>query len=1580
MISADAIADIHGIQISLPNRDSTSVQQYCGVCHGVLNIDEEPKKIKSEDDGDSILCSSSSIDSFPLPSGASAVGTVHPCGHLFHVSCFHNHNNKRLLKKPKKTETPKPQVEILDDELGACVEIKSSDEFEDSLTELTEEDFNECPTCKKRAFLFVERSSAAVQHSIPRPLVDASKLLTQPSDLEEDDDASDIMNYYSLGNVKSSFSEGGDQDDDLFVDTSENVKQSHSDTSTEYHDVQTIGSQMVAAATAAAAGIVAEHRDDQGSNNQKTPTGSSGDRQEEARTPGSNRSKCSARSFASASARSSTSARSRGSSNQKTPTESSDRRPDSTRSNGSAHSRGSRIPTEISTRRPDSTRSSSSAHSRGSTSRKTPTESSDRRPDSTRSSGSTRNRDDKVDNVDDAILALVPRSGRELLCFDSDAMPTTPSIMITPGSKQRRKINKKVRFFDELSSTLLACASDGSIPEEPEDTKLALIDYVYSEDGSDDDDDDDESDVFDLNDSDVHDEPQVRTPLQSNLSARYTSPQGQRTSTSLKKADTANLGKKSTTFPLASDSAEYGQDENGLNALANGLVIPASDSKTLLWNVSTYEEDDPMTPRNGGRVEKLQREIDSLRNQLIQSEQEKENVQRNLRRSRTRDLGGATSQATEISRLRIELETLRSQYDLRQEDFLSVEEELATTQIELENAVESHEQAKNKLRDELNKTNEELEDVKDELEIAQEDLDRATEALSSEKEELLANQSKCEEELRKNYEDKMDEMIAEKEELLAKQNESEEQARKEFEKKLEELASEKEELLAKQTKSHKELTKELEVQLEKLKGDLIESQTEVETKKIKLAACERQREEQAMSSKAAKEALIAEHDEQQKEKGIQLKKLQQDLSSIREEFEAARSEHESQLQKMQEELNNARGESAAAKSELSSCRKTLDQQTKTAAAEKEEIEEKCNERENSMKSEHESIMKRLCDVAEAAEAQLKGARNDFAATQDDLQKQIAKAEAQNVALITKHKEEIRIVKAEYGAKLEATHAKLAGQMQSFQVLESDIKEGHEHYGATISGLEAALSLEKKTNARLVAELEQRRNLSGLSSSELDADLEKHKKANLELLSQRDQLETQRDQLQSELEKQQRSSKDIRSLLDETTQKVEKSLVELQADFAEQTKAYATVQSQLSQTQKESQTVISDLESQLARQQQVNEGLEVELGKSQEQTKLSGGAIQVELEKQTLLAANLHSQLQQSQKANAALEEKLQSSMLEKQTTSSSIAEGQLTEAQGQPLSADAQPKEAKAISPEESQELTFLRNELESTRVGMEQLIANMHDSDREMIVLRKELNAAKDALAAATNDIDLQRTCTSLSTLSPTPYQSTDDSSCLHSLQDELMVVKKELEENMKELEEKNQFIQGQLSMPKGKLIEYVRTKEGELANTKKELAQTKMKLKSKSTTFALKVQETERELFQLSSMKETLLATMNDMAEKNQIITSQLDGAQAELVFLAETNEQLRKGANMQQPETRAQGQQKLPSERHRALAAKDLKFGSAFAFAAVFMGQWLSECAKAKFSLQNKSNSNQIPTASDPDVDDVPVISLEPPEIRA
>jgi len=239
--------------------------------------------------------------------------------------------------------------------------------------------------------------------------------------------------------------------------------------------------------------------------------------------------------------------------------------------------------------------------------------------------------------------------------------------------------------------------------------------------------------------------------------------------------------------------------------------------------------------------------------------------------------------------------------------------------------------------------------------------------------------------------------------------------------------------------------------------------------------------------------------------------------------------------------------------------------------------------------------------------------------------------------------------------------------------------------------------------------------------------------------------------------------------------------------------------------------------------------------------------------------------------------------------------------------------EAKSVNLEDSEEMNFIKEELDATKEGMEKLLAIMQDSEKELVVLREELTAAKQALSASSSFMELQRvsTSTSMSTFGP------GDASSVHSVQEELKMVKKELTE-------KNAFIQSQLNLAKGKLIEYVKTKESELEDTRKELASTKQALKNKNGVIFQQLHETERELEDLSSMKETLLHTMNDLAEKNRTITKQLQEAKKGLALLADTKREL--------------------TGTKKALSTTNVRLWSTFALVAVYVGHSLVEWGKS------------------------------------
>ena len=324
------------------------------------------------------------------------------------------------------------------------------------------------------------------------------------------------------------------------------------------------------------------------------------------------------------------------------------------------------------------------------------------------------------------------------------------------------------------------------------------------------------------------------------------------------------------------------------------------------------------------------------------------------------------------------------------------------------------------------------------------------------------------------------------------------------------------------------------------------------------------------------------------------------------------------------------------------------------------------------------------------------------------------------------------------------------------------------------------------------------------------------------------------------------------------------------------------------------------------------------------------SVTFELVKQQLLNQTLDARSKQAindLKAAKAVLEKAQSinSELEEQKLINQELASRLNETKEQlKLATDLSTGQRELLTVDEGEDMGAIREELDFTRTGMEQLLGIMQNSEKELGWLREELTAAKEALSSSTSNIDLKRISTSTSSMCTAI--STCDQNTVHSLREELAEVKKELSD-------KNAFIQGQLTLAKGNLMDYVRTKEAELEDTKDELSKTKQALDENNEVITKELQETEQELHELSCMKETLMSTMNDLEGKNNLITKQLDEAKEQLALLADTRKEL-KGTK-------------------QALSATNLKLWSTFAVIAVFMGQ----CAKNKFfPLKDKADETQ------------------------
>jgi chromosome segregation ATPase len=1463
---------------------SHPTQQYCGVCHGALMVNQL-FLLEGNKSNDFLLHSSSSVEDFPLPSAASAVGTVHPCGHLFHVSCFHNHNDKLLRPTNRRIgDQMNSLVEILDSE-GASVELKSSDEEEGDPCH----GGKECPTCRNRASLFVEMSSSTIHNLNHKcPLRDAiDKMTIDPSDTDDDGDAdTDIMNYYSFTSL-------GDFEDTLFVDTTnvmhmtdlqggrvaaqepQTMKYTHSDASTEYHEVRNSNSKV-----SSLLGDTLE------TNNILD---------------------------------------------------------DGTRA---IRGDGKNYPYMI-----------------------------------------------PIDGL----------STPQLRHFNSRAVPTTPSIMVTPGSLARRNINKKVRFFDDYPGPLLSLSSTSI---EKGAAELVHLTTISLADNSDDRDDTDEEETASV-------EEEFRDGF---LDAREgkDGKDGAAAEDDNNDHDNDVTDNDSANIPLASLTDDSQEDIFDLDDV---LVLPNADSKMLLWNVSTYDEDGNDQGRGKDVTYGLRKEIDSLRSQLIQLELEKEeHLQRIVILTNTKEVGDVEDPATQIWKLKKENEELKKLQKLNHREVVSTEEELAATQIRLETAADDHQQAQAKLQRQLEAAQEELEEVKYKLETCQEQAEELAKASVSEKEAMEISHDQTQQAMKERYDEEVALLKNELDETRMKANDMKSQL----------------ETCQNEIDDAWEEAEDAQADLEACQKDLDGMRHELEHAQTLFKSCQLQLDEHKQWAEAEINALRAKHErvveDMEEEHRVELDSKNEDYDAMREELHQAACRLIIRQNQMDEQLKTAKAEKET----------LIEQQKQTETKNNLQYETEINELKQTLghaENEAEEIKFQLRACQEALKHREKAFEEEKEAAAADHKESIAKSKNASAILTIELEKELASKIGLLESKLQEVQTKakesiaeltsqITNQKHSIEALELKVKHAEEEAECSRKDFVDKLESYIQSNEELELQLHQASRRLHTSEEDLHLDLDKQRERNGELqrqlkqvseelakqhtlfddqtqlLSQlKKELKGSRDELRNQLEEQKylqaqlkqaveelevsetnlnsqfEERKRLHSQLAHVTQEIEGFKVKLSVqlgpqkhllshlekakeepeasklDLNAEIEAETHLQSELDHanaevlrlktehlTQLAEQTHLrSQLEqakeelagttSELKRQVENQKGLEYQLKQAKEELEGARTDIHDVLYLQTQLneaeASNtelraqlndLKSQLNQLEESKSKL-----TARLEVQENRAAELESQLKHTQKSLEISNDEREEAMSINLEETEEMMEVQRELESARTDMEKLIVSMKASEKELLILRKELNAAKEALVSSTNGLDLQRTSTSFSTVN-----GSIDEASVHGLQDELRYVKQELSA-------KNSFIRNQLSLAKGKLIEYVRTKEVELEDTKRELAHVKQTLKNKNGSFAKQLQTTEEELQELASMKETLQATMNELAEKNHVITKELEDAKDQLALLAETKKQL-KGTE-------------------QALSATHLKLWSTFALIAVFFGH----CAKTKLFSQKSPDSS-------------------------
>jgi chromosome segregation ATPase len=1416
-------------------------QQYCGVCHGALTVN----LLEGSRKKDSRLNSCSSAEGFPLPSAASAVGTVHPCGHLFHVSCFHNHNNKHHRSETRSTrEKMNSLVEILHS--GVSIELKSFDEAEGDACQRGKE----CPLCRNRASLFVELSSSTI-HNLNHnyPLQDATNTMAlNPSDTDDDADT-DIMNYYSFTSL-------GEYEDNLFIDTSDvvgmtamqggRVTTQHHQTmmytqdSTEYHDVRNI--------------------------NNKFST-MSGDTLE-------------------------------------TNTMLDDHKP-------AMESDGNIYPYMI-----------------------------------------------PVDGL----------STPKLQCFDSRTTHTTPSIMVTPGSIARRKVNKKVRFFDDHFGTIPSLQStsiDNGAAELALQTTIALADK------SDDRDDTDEEEISSV------EEVEFRDDFVEVMDGKGGAPAADDDS------DDGNhvTDHDSVNIPLASMTDDSHED---MLDLADVPVLPNSDSKLILWNVSTYDEDGKDNKGEIAITYELRKEIDSLRTQLIKLELEKEEQLQLIGNfTKAKELGVVADQTIQLKKVTKENEELKKQLKLSHQEIISTEEELAATQIQVETAADDHQQAQAKLQRQLEKAQEELEEVKYRLETFEQQAEEQAKAAVSEKEAIEINHDQTQQAMTEHYEEEVANLQRELDETKKTSND--------IISRLETCQNEVDDAW--------EEAEDAQAELETCQKDLDDVRKELEHTQALFKSCQLQLEEQKQWAEAEIKDLIAKQErvivEMQQEHRSELDSKDEDYEAIREELQQTACcliirqnetdeqvktmhaekkaliewqkqseakmnlDHETEIKNLKQTLGHAENEAKEIKRQLRACQEAMKQREKAFEEEKEASEDSFAELaivqgkelaskawlesqlEEAQRKVKESIAELTSqkrshkDAIEALESKVKHTQEEAECSRKDLVDKLESCMQSNEELEL----QLQQVKRRLHVSGDELHLDLDQQREKNGELQRQLKQVNEELVKHYAHLEEKQSLQsqlKKVTEKLRGsktelrnQLEEQRYLQAqlkqvveeneVSETNLNSQFEEQKRLQLQLSNVTKDFEALKSKVGPQMEEQ----KHLLSQLDRAKEELEASKTDFNAKIEETTH----LQSQLDQVNAKLLRL-----NQSTKQQEHNhvralfEQAKEELEHTKEQLQGTRADLhdiqhlQTQLQQAEASNTDLGTQLNDLKSQLNQLEESKTDliARLDVQASNAAELESQLKHTQKLLEVSNAEREEAKSIKLEETEEIMEVKRELESARTDMEKLITTMQASERELLILRTELNAAKELLASSTNALDLEQTSTSFSTVNG----SIDDVS-VHVLQDELRHVKQELSA-------KNLFIRNQLSLAKGKLVEYVRTKEVELEDTKRELAHVKQALKNKNGTFAKQIQTTEEELQELASMKETLQATMNELAEKNSVITKELEDAKDQLALLAETKRQL-KGTG-------------------QALHATHLKLWSTFAVIAVFLGHY----AKARFFLHKSTDT--------------------------
>jgi len=551
-----------------------------------------------------------------------------------------------------------------------------------------------------------------------------------------------------------------------------------------------------------------------------------------------------------------------------------------------------------------------------------------------------------------------------------------------------------------------------------------------------------------------------------------------------------------------------------------------------------------------------------------------------------------------------------------------------------------------------------------------------------------------------------------------------------------------------------------------------------------------------------------------------------------------------------------------------------------------------------------------------------------------LQSQMKASEEEHIAM----KEDYERKQRETKELLDLSQERLAETDAQFAKQEQTNKELELQYRQTVQDLKATKALlegtqavdkdleqQKQVNNELAAELKEAKDLIAarleedkIIKEELACQLQKAKKEVITNNNMTDNLMHQK-QENEKLALELKTAKEALVLKLEQEKKANEECKELKSQYMQAVQDLKATKALLEGTQ----SVDEDLQ----QQKQANKELAAELKEAKD-------LLTARLEEDKIIKEELACQLQKAKEELKNSNNMADTLVHQKQENEKLAFELKATkDALSVKLEQDEQVNEELAFqlkeAKEDSNSIAAIQEELEVTRTGMEHLLGIMQDSEKELMVLREELTAAKQALAESTGGMDLGHAYTSMSS-------TLTDHNTPPKQAPEVQVLQKELAQMRKELYNKEMFIQDQITTTKSKLMNYVQTKEDELEETKHELAQTKQALQENNTSIRLQLKETKQELEELTSIKEKLVSSLHDLESKNSLMSKQLEQAKDQLALLAATRKELQ--------------------DTKQDLSTTNMKLWTAFAMFAAFVGHRLMEAAKAKFLLKSKPENNQ------------------------